>query len=383
MKGRWSGKRFHSTPVRVDPVSKAAAHKHPKRQHFVPQCLLRRFAIQGAAGEPKVHFYDKLLDKEGITTIHGVASEKGFYDFVERGETFTLERGFSEIEQAADGVVESIVRARSVGHLKPTERLVLADYLIKQLLRTKQAREDAKSMLLGLETAIQRWGVSLQDAFPDYEGLTEDRLKRITMDTLRDGSISPELLLDKGWMLLETSTTAPFITSDNPVGRQNIRAQKEGWWRGSLGLRSPHVEIYFPLTPTLCLSLVSPEQWREIDLGYRRLCALEMRHPEKAFELWEPKVQCEAILKDLKTGRASSVNPEAVVNINSLQCIGCTRQVYSSTPQFDLAKQMKRDGCFEESGRGIWVSGDPWGEIRPPSQPGSIQDFLDGPGNDY
>ena len=297
-----------------------------------------------------------MLDQGGVSTIHGVASENGFYNFKEQGEIFTLEFGFSEIEQAADTVVESIVSARSVGNLAQDDRVILADYLIKQLIRTRRSREDSKAMLLTLEKALEGRGFPLREAFPDYEPLTEERVNQLSIDQLRDGSISPELLLDKGWMLLETTADYPFLTSDNPVGRSNYRAETEKWPRGSRGLRSPYVEIYFPLSPTLCLSLVSKEHMQEIWQGYQRLLAIERMRPEHAFELWETKATCEYMLDGLKSGEAHQVTPDMVVNINSVQCNDCMRQVYSAFPDFCLAKEMKKDGCFDDEMGGTWVT---------------------------
>jgi hypothetical protein len=350
--------KIKGTPIRVDLVTSESRNYLPKRQHYVPQCLLRRFAIQGVSGEPRIHFYDKKLDREGVSTIRGVASENGFYNFKEQGETFTLEFGFNKVEQAADRAVESIVSARSVGRLANDDRAILADYLIKQLIRTRRSREDSKAMLVALEKTLELRGFPLREAFPDYKPITEERVNQLSIDQLRDGSISPELLLDKGWMLLETTAVHPFLTSDNPVGRSNYRADSGKWPRGSRGLRSPYVEIYFPLTPTLCLSLVSKEHMQEIWQGYQRLLAIERMRPERAFELWEAKATCEHMLDDLKSGEAHQVTPDMVVNINSVQCNDCKRQVYSAFPDFSIAKEMKKDGCFDKLIGGTWVAGD-------------------------
>jgi hypothetical protein len=217
----------------------------------------------------------------------------------------------------------------------------------------------------------------VRDAFSDYEPLTDELVDQISIDQLRKGSISPELLLDKGWMLFETTSAHPFITSDNPVVRLNNRAMKERWPRGSKGLRSPFVEIFFPLTPLHCLSLVSNEHVQEIRQGFERILAMERMRPESAFELWPARAVCESLLDDLESGRAHQVAPEVVMNINSGQCFDCMRQVYSAFPDFSLAKQMKNDGCFEEGPGGTWVTGDEWNAGGPsdsnPSSPDSTQ----------
>lgn len=359
VKGRRAGANISSKQVRVDRVISTSNSKssHPIRQHYVPQCLLRHFAIPGSSKEPKVHFYDKKLDKIGTAIIKSVASERSFYDFKEHGETFSLEKGLSEIEQLVCLIIDSILKHKSISRLKPDERTILADYIIKQLIRTKQSRITMKSMLASLEKSINSMpGLNFKDFFDDYEPLTDEHIDRISIDSLRESSISPEILLNKEWMLLETGMENPFITSDNPVARQNIRAQKERWSRGSIGLRSPFVEIYFPLSPTLCLSLVSPNHMQEIWKGYQSLCTFEAAFPERAFECWEAKACCESLLEDIRIGRASKINTDAVININGAQYLGCNRQVYSAVLDFRLGKQIKNDGQFEEPSEGVWIS---------------------------
>ncbi|BDU71416.1 DUF4238 domain-containing protein [Mesoterricola silvestris] len=345
----------YGTSIHPNKVTPEVRKHLAKRQHYVPQCLLRRFAIPNTDGEPKIHFYDKKLGVEGISTIHDVASKKGYYNFIEDGEIYTLEIGFGKIEAAIDRIIETVIRKRSIGHLTPKDRVVIADYLIKQLLRTPRARADAKAMLFAMEKGLESKGVELREAFSDYEPLTDDRVNKLAIDQLRGGRLSPELLLDKAWMLLETTNSDPFITSDHPVVRINNRAIKERWQRGSRGLRSPYVEISFPLSPTLCLSLVSKEHVAEIWIGYQEILRLERRAPAQAFFLWEAKILAETLMDGMTSGNAHSIGPDAVMNINSAQCHDCFRQVFSAASSFSLPKQMRMDGCFQEDSNGQWV----------------------------
>lgn len=347
--------QIKGTPVQVDQVSPELLKHLAKRQHYVPQCLLRRFAIPNTSGEPRIYFYDKILDRVGASSIHDTASKNGFYNFKEKGETFTLEIGLEKIERRADMIIESIVRARSVGHLTTQNRVNLADYMIKQLVRTPKARAETKAMFEALGKALEGRGVPLRDIFPDYEPLTDKHINLLAIDQLRDGGLSPKMLLDKAWMLLETTASAPFLTSDHPVVRMNCRAIRENWPRGSRGLRSPYVEISFPLSPTLCLSLVSKEHVAEIGFAYVQIIERERRFPKQAFALWEPKILCESLMEGMMSGNAHPINPDAVLNLNSAQCFDSLRQVYSFIPEFSLPRQMRIDGCFKDELGGKWV----------------------------
>lgn len=48
-----------------------------KKQHYVPQCYLKRWDFSGAH---QVYVYDKVQDKYRINNVEDIASERYFYD---------------------------------------------------------------------------------------------------------------------------------------------------------------------------------------------------------------------------------------------------------------------------------------------------------------
>ena len=354
---RWRGKYAKSKPVSESRVPEAGSGNHPKRQHVVPQMLLRQFSIKGRK-EPKVYFYDKVTDKIAEAAIDEVASSKYFYDQEVDGVHYTIEPGLSNFEAAVGPVVQKIVDTKSVGKLSDQEKETLADYVIKQLVRTKKSVKRVASMLMGLEKKLKESGFNLSEAFDDYVPISEETVRKLHIDQLREGALSPSFLLEKAWMLLETTEDDPFFTSDHPIVRQNFVARRERWPRGSRGIGSPYVEIYFPLSPTLCLSFVALDHMATIRDQYQQMLMLERKAPERAFELVGIKIFIEEFLEAFRTGDARCVNSEAVRNMNSLQCLECDRQVFSATLSFDLPREMKAAGDLENDvDDGEWVLG--------------------------
>lgn len=58
---------------------KVVTSNTPKKQHYVPQFLLRNFAIDNTE---KLFTFDKQQNKVFSTTVRDSASENGFYNIV-------------------------------------------------------------------------------------------------------------------------------------------------------------------------------------------------------------------------------------------------------------------------------------------------------------
>ena len=133
----------------------------------------------------------------------------------------------------------------------------------------------------------------------------ETPLRELWMSSFFNAPKIAPILLDKIWFLLESDNK--FFTSDHPVVKQNYLNNNP--YRGTLGLRSEGIEIYFPLSPSLALAL----------------------YCEKSY----------VILKDIKLPPCSAENIE---NFNSLQVLYADRFIISHDSNFDLAIDMIQKG---------------------------------------
>jgi hypothetical protein len=108
------------------------------------------------------------------------------------------------------------------------------------------------------------------------------------------------ILMNKLWFLVKSDRE--FYTSDNPVVRQNSLNQTP--YRGTLGLNSDGIEIYFPLSDSIMIILF-----------------------------------CERSYGLLK-GQDLTLTKGNIENINSLQVKFSERFIFSSQNNFELVKDM-------------------------------------------
>ena len=83
----------------------------PKKQHYVPQFLLRNFSY---GKKPKIFTFDKANCKSFGTSVRDSASENGFYNINLDGEKYTLEHKLSKLETICANTVKKICREESL-----------------------------------------------------------------------------------------------------------------------------------------------------------------------------------------------------------------------------------------------------------------------------
>src|SRR5947209_4153151 len=106
-----------------------------KRHHYVPEFLLRNFAI-----DDKIWLFDKHTSKPFRTHIKNVFVEGYFNTVLAEGFTLEAEQIFGRAEDAAAPVLQRIIEEKSVVHLTEDERAAITVFVTIQHLRTKQAR---------------------------------------------------------------------------------------------------------------------------------------------------------------------------------------------------------------------------------------------------
>ena len=114
------------------------------------------------------------------------------------------------------------------------------------------------------------------------------------------------------WFVGVNETIQPYYTSDHPVVK---KANREHPDRGFSGLRSPGIEIAFPLDSRHILVMLERSHFRQME----------------KFD-----------------GYAVSMDPFGVEHFNALQVLKCHRQVYCEADQFEQAEGVCRrhpDAC--------------------------------------
>jgi len=288
-----------------------------KRQHFVPQFYLRRFAQD----DKHLFVFDKFKTRTFRSTITKAATERFFYDIaghrVDSDDNAQLvETALSSLEaqfaDKLDSLLASVDEDGSFPHeLKPP----VAFFLKVQYFRTPESRR------VLIETAEKSAQRILDDMIPgdgaEGDASAQYRVRfNASMAPLEHAKLlfDPRLhaafvatLLEHIWFVGLNGTPQSLYTSDHPVVRI---PHKDDPLISYAGFGSEGIEIAFPLTPKHVLVLC-----------------------ERAFFREFAHLDCGSL----------ALNTENVTYYNSRQVIESYRHVYSKDDDFDLAERICRD----------------------------------------
>ncbi|MBX3356600.1 MAG: DUF4238 domain-containing protein [Phycisphaeraceae bacterium] len=289
-----------------------------KKHHYVPQYLLRHFAVlQG--GNPYVWVLDKRDGRVRRSSIREVAHENAYNAILNhKGEPLSFEPLLAKIDDIGARIIAEINRTGRIP-LAGQDRVWLSYVMASQLLRAPRVRSDDHELLQRL---IQRAGPDAR-----FEG-DEQRIGDITAEDIKASCLVglqeevpsiAKLLQRLQWFLSQGPTSAPFLISDSPIAFSNMFPRPG---RGTLGLKVPGIEVHFPISPRYVLHLICPE------LTKAALVTLPNRHE---------------FVQGLREGTSTSMQAENVTFTNSLQVIEAHRWVFGrSRADLDLALDMLR-----------------------------------------
>lgn len=224
-----------------------------KKQHYVPQFLLRRFA--GTLGRnPKLWALDKKTATVRLSSVRDVAHENQFYEWADdEANRIELEDLMSRIDSIGAGIIARILKQQTL-KLAVKDRVWLSYFVACQMSRTPMIRNEMENIR---QLLVHKWG-------PDVRAGDDDRpigdygpedAKRSSLVHIQSVPEFAKILQTKVWTLSEAPKDATFVIGDNPVARHNMI---DRWPRGNLGLRNRGIELYMPLSPVLSIHVVCP-----------------------------------------------------------------------------------------------------------------------------
>jgi len=323
-------------------------------QHYVPQILLRMHVKDASAkkGAEQVWCFDKKTDKVFSPNIKGVLSGSRFYEVEVNGKMLSLEEPLTAIEGQVSPILTQLVRDQRLAALSKEDRFTIASFCAVQFIRTQAFRDRIKDVNEGVAEALRKRGIDPSEV-SNFKTLSEDEIKSFSLDMLADapGKYGPHFL-SKHWHLIGSTAEDPFHVGDHPVVLDNDVVGG----RGSLGLASPGVTIYLPLSPTLCLAMTDPALMEELFEGARKVRTgfkeLQAKTPtrgspgEWAAFLQEMKENYDLVnqqVRSFEEGTPSAYNSQIVMRVNSLQMLYAGRWIVSSKPDFSLPLRMIAD----------------------------------------
>lgn len=308
--------------------------------HYVPRFILRRF---GRGKNDQVHTYDKSAGVAFSRAAGKLAATYDYYHFEFMGEAMSVEPLLGNIEALAGKHIARIVKDRCLNVDDPLERGALARFFAVQLVRTPAEVAVGAELFARMEAWLREQG--MPDAYfaaDPYVGGGENaeraQMARRILNAPQDYG---NTFMEKDWVLFETDPTRPFLIGDHPLVMHNERRAD---LRGTIGLKVPGIEIYFPLSPRLTLGMLCPsianaiydELARAVSAGIDVDTAISN----------DPSSQARLIMA-IAGGTTVSAGDDGSAFFNSLQIGNAERFVFSLDGDFELLKEMiGRDRSF-------------------------------------
>ena len=147
------------------------------------------------------------------------------------------------LEGKASTVISNIIKTEDIAGLSNTDRATLCTFVAFQFVRTPEYRDWKHGMEQSLLDALVK-----QMEITDWHfEVPENYVRSMHLESMPDYvDMAVPYLLRMRVCLLKNDTDIPLWTSDNPVVCHNDLT-------GKIGLSSPGVQFYLPLTPRLLL----------------------------------------------------------------------------------------------------------------------------------
>lgn len=305
-----------------------------KKQHFVPQFLLRNFCQEK---KNRIFVFDKKLNHSFPSNVNDIGHENSFYDErilgYENGTEFIL----SELEAIIAPIIDKIVTHGSIKALEDGEHKYLCLFSTIQMLRTNETREFLEDSNQILAERIKELGYNPNTDVENFKEASKEELKSSAIDILnRINRMPGELVgrfLDKQLTLLQAPEGQSFYISDNPIVKHN-HLPREG--RGNLGIGLKGIEIFFPISSSYCLSFLCSELAEEIKQNVKNFKTAKLLGIAPQIDINE----AEKMVNNFERRTTNKLNELNMDFCNSLQVIESTRFVYSGCSKFLLAKNM-------------------------------------------
>lgn len=292
-------------------------------QHFVPQFLLRNFAVN----EDKTHiasFYIKNEKFIAETKISRQAEKKYYY-----GDDGGVEEALSKIEARSAPIIMKMLEKNEIPMIGSQDHYHLAAFIMTMISRTKYMGD------MVLETANKFLKQTMLDSPNDEEfkkPFREDKI-RINHDYPVLFSLSKSLqyiilLCDLNYKLLINTTKTPFIISDNPVVLYNQSLEKKREFANNIGFTTPGLQMFMPISPSKGIIFYDENFYNVGSKNNKEVCVKEDKDVENLNmlqclsaneNLYFDSIITEGYIRDLfnktkKYRRSEKINLQTYVN---------------------------------------------------------------------
>lgn len=327
------------------------AQGEPRRQHYVPQFLLKGFAVERKAGKFQIQVFDKQEERSFPSPVENVAAERDFNTAQVGDAEVSWDGNFSKIEDKTAPLIERIRDDRALGSISPDEKARLAVFAALQFVRGVDYR--ARYAHVG-QMLAERLAGDAGEAVP--EGLLEED---------NDGrlgamhALNPKTLIEfsaafavKHLLLLQAPSGSAFVIGDSPIAMANTKTFGP---YGNLGLAVTGIQINLPISSEFTLAFWCTSYMEEVQAqvegmekalaksnGFAILASAAKRAELETLRAASagPLTRLKTMLTDVRAGRPRMVSAETVDGMNALQIMNAERFVMARAGDFAQAKRM-------------------------------------------
>lgn len=216
-----------------------------KKQHYIPQQYLERFALKNEYNTFEIYYYDKNKQEFGCKSPKNIAYENYYYSSENKNneKDHKLEKFFGQIENEFKPLVNKIIETSKLINKKKffqpfsdNDKELICLYLYSQFLRVPK-----------LIDKIEKDIIEMVDEVEDERTLKN--LRNYSLEKMIEGvDLNPiEAFFSKNvFIYFFTNDKTNYITSDSPI----LYHENKGFKNSC---------VYFPLTSNLMIYLTEEE----------------------------------------------------------------------------------------------------------------------------
>lgn len=234
------------------------------KQHYVPQMLLRNFALNGT--RDRVACF-RITDAKPIPGVHtkNIAHENRFYG------TQEVENALGSFEGLAAPVIQRVIADNTLPAFRSDDHRALLAFSLLQAVRTPISANLINDQANAVFQAIVSRAPELKEAQKESEFIL--RYDNAPATSVQIGLQGFPVLLDLRCKLLRNRTKTPFILSDHPAVLYNqfLEARRKAFNNTGFALKG--LQLLLPLAPWHCLVFFDPEVYK---VGGRKLTSSQV-----------------------------------------------------------------------------------------------------------
>ncbi len=291
-----------------------------KKQHYVPQFLLKNFCFDN---KQHLFVYDKTQNKSFSSNTQNVAQENCFYNLDTANGKICLEETYAKLEANVAPLITKIIQTESISWLTNDDMWNILEFIIVQFYRTPQYINLLKhEMQTNPEQRIEILDKDTNNILKIIKTMDlkvdANLAKIMAHNTLREVLNNNELIEhfnDMDWLLFRAPNDTPFVTSDAGIAMTNHIF----FGRNDIsGFELPYTKIFLPISSHLMLAL-----WHKNNMEEHKKIITQLMMSGIPIEVSDG-------FKNSITGEATNYPAKNVKECNSLFYKTAERFIFSS-----------------------------------------------------